>query len=94
MCYNLEDVFATVGMPTITYVQPTEYTALLVALRTKGKGVVVEGPSGIGKTTAVQQVLNELKLSNKCITLSARKKNDFNEIKKISDGDFEMNPKS
>lgn len=88
MCYNLEDVFATVGMPTITYVQPTEYTALLVALRTKGKGVVVEGPSGIGKTTAVQQVLNELKLSNKCITLSARKKNDFNEIKKISDGDF------
>ena len=46
----LEDVFKTSGTPTYTFVRPVEYTKLIVALRTKGRGLVVEGPSGIGKT--------------------------------------------
>ena len=87
--YNLEDVFTTVGMPTITYVQPEEYVSLLVSLRTKGKCVVVEGPSGIGKTTAVQKVLSELDLSGRCKVLSARKKGDISKIEKIADGNFQ-----
>lgn len=86
--YNLEDVFTTTGVPTVTYVQPKEYTSLLVALRTKGKGVVVEGPSGIGKTTAVFRVIDELGVSDRCIKLSARKTSDKDKIKEIAQGNF------
>lgn len=86
--FNLEDVFTTTGVPTITYVQPKEYTALLVALRTKGKGVVVEGPSGIGKTTAVYRVIDELGIADRCIKLSARKVSDREQIQKVARGDF------
>ena len=51
----LEDVYKTSGTPTHTFVRPVEYTKLIVALRTKGRGLVVEGPSGIGKTTSINK---------------------------------------
>jgi MoxR-like ATPase len=51
----LEDVFKRSGLPTYTFVEPAEYRHLKIALRTPGRGVVIEGPSGIGKTTAVRR---------------------------------------
>src|SRR5688500_9128733 len=57
---KLEEVFKTSGLPTFTFVQPVEYSQLLIAIRTAGRGVVIEGPSGIGKTTAVEKALDEL----------------------------------
>ncbi len=39
---------------THTFVEPVEYRDLLLNLRTPGRGLVIEGPSGIGKTTAVE----------------------------------------
>lgn len=74
----VEDVFKTSGIPTYTFVQPAEYTRLLVALRTPGRGVIIEGPSGNWKTTCIMQAIHELKLSvNKDITvLSDSKKDD------------------
>lgn len=87
--YNVEDVFTTTGVPTITYVQPKEYLSLLVALRTKGKCVVIEGPSGIGKTTAVDKIVSELRLDEKCAKLSARKGKDISQIEEIGKGNFE-----
>lgn len=56
----LEDVFKQSGFPEHTFVEPVEYTRLLVALRTPGRGVVLEGPSGVGKTTAVTKALKEI----------------------------------
>lgn len=53
--YLLENVYITAGVPQITYVEPKEFLALKVALRTHGKCLVIEGPSGIGKTTAVKK---------------------------------------
>ena len=47
---TLEDVFKLSGVPEVTFVEPVEFSRLVVALRTKGRGVVIEGPSGIGKT--------------------------------------------
>jgi hypothetical protein len=47
---RLEDVYKLSGIPTHTFVKPVEYSKLLVSLRTPGRGLVVEGPSGIGKT--------------------------------------------
>ena len=59
----LEEVFKTNGVPTHTFVEPVEYRDLLLNLRTPGRGLVIEGPSGIGKTTAVETALKQLGIS-------------------------------
>jgi hypothetical protein len=79
---KLEDVFKLSGIPTYTFVKPMEYDRLLIALRTPGRGVVVEGPSGIGKTTAISQALKELGIDHEI--LSARKKADVVRITELS----------
>jgi hypothetical protein len=68
----LEEVFKKSGLPTYTFVEPAEYNHLKVALRTAGRGVVVEGPSGIGKTTAVQKALTEIGIAAKAQVFSGR----------------------
>lgn len=73
---KLEEVFKTSGVPTHTFVKPVEYERLLVGLRTAGRGLVVEGPSGIGKTTSVLKVLEELGMAGEVLSLSARKAYD------------------
>jgi hypothetical protein len=80
---KLEDVFKIGGIPTHTFVKPLEYQKLLVALRTPGRGVVIEGPSGIGKTTAVVKALEEIGLSSDVSRLSARKPDDVPYIKAL-----------
>ncbi|MFT3831848.1 MAG: TIR domain-containing protein [Micropruina sp.] len=73
----LQDVFVLSGVPTHTFVAPVEYARLLVALRTPGRSVVIEGPSGIGKTTAAQNAITEAGADALTISLSARKKEDL-----------------
>lgn len=82
---NLEEVFKLSGVPAFTFVEPQEYPRLFVALRTKGRGVVIEGPSGIGKTTSVQQVLAKLGHDEDVKILSGRKRRDVAQIEKILD---------
>ena len=72
----LEDVFKKSGLPTFTFVEPAEYKHLLVALRTPGRGVVVEGPSGIGKTTAVRKAASEIAIDGLAQMLSGRNQHD------------------
>lgn len=76
MTIYLEDVYKTSGVPTYTFVEPSEYTRLKVALRTKGRGLVIEGPSGIGKTTSVKRALEHLNLEDNVTYLTSRKKAD------------------
>lgn len=83
MLIRLEEVYKTSGIPTHTFVRPLEYTTLIVALRTLGRGVVVEGPSGIGKTTAVTRAIEELGLKDQVTVLSARRKGDFDLIRAL-----------
>jgi hypothetical protein len=73
---KLEEVFKRSGVPRITFVRPVEYDKLLVALRTPGRGVIIEGPSGIGKTTAVSAALTDLGIDRNVLSLSARKRED------------------
>ncbi len=74
---KLEEVFKTNGIPTYTFVRPEEYNQLLVALRTPGRGIVIEGPSGIGKTTSIRAALDDLKVKNEVLSLSGRNPKDL-----------------
>jgi hypothetical protein len=77
---RLEEVFKISGVPTFTFVEPTEYNDLKVALRTPGRGVVLEGPSGIGKSTAVTRALAEIVGGPAVTKLSARVPTDLDYI--------------
>ena len=79
----LEDVFKKSGLPTITFVEPVDFSKLVVALRAKGRSVVVEGPSGIGKSTAVRNALAKAGITNEFESLSARKAKDVAKIEAV-----------
>ncbi|WP_395658417.1 TIR domain-containing protein [Nocardioides sp.] len=73
-------MFKVSGVPTHTFVRPSAFNRLKVALKTPGRGVIVEGPSGIGKSTAVTKVLEDLGLDDKITMLSARDVGDVEYI--------------
>jgi len=77
---RLEDVFKVNGIPTHTFVEPKKYPDLLLNLRTPGRCLVVEGPSGIGKTTAVEKALPVVGLDKQTTKLSARRTGDLEYI--------------
>lgn len=81
--YNLEEIFCDSGVPEFTFIEPSEYTKTKVALRTKGRGLVIEGPSGIGKTTCIQKILEDINLQ--AAFLSARKSEDIELIKLLTE---------
>ncbi len=58
---KLEDVFKSSGIPTYTFVHSVDFDRLVSSLpQTAGSVVVVEGPAGIGKTTAVSRALDQI----------------------------------
>ncbi len=77
---RLEEVFKVSGIPTYTFVEPKKYRDLLLNLRTPGRCLVVEGPSGIGKTTAVEKALAAVGVAETTTKLSARRKVDLEYI--------------
>lgn len=81
----LEDVFKTSGLPTYTFVKPQEYTKLLVSLRTRGRGLIIEGPSGIGKTTSINKAIEEIGINSDVLLLSSRKSKDLELIQSLPD---------
>jgi MoxR-like ATPase len=66
---KLEEVYKLSGIPTHTFVKPVEYQKLIVSLRTHGRGLVIEGPSGIGKTTSISKALEELGIAKNTLDL-------------------------
>lgn len=80
---KLEEVFKVNGVPTVTFVEPPEFNKILVNLRTPGRCLLIEGPSGIGKTTAVVQALEKLGANTTPLVLSARKPNDVELIRAL-----------
>ncbi len=73
----LEEVFRLSGIPTYTFVHPDRYDEIKVSVRTPGRCLVLEGPSGIGKTTTITKVLADLGISAQVLSLSARKESDL-----------------
>ena len=82
---NLEAVFRLSGVPTFTFVHPQRYEEIKVSVRTPGRCLVIEGPSGIGKTTTISKVLSDLELVGTVTSLSARRPNDVEIIDALPD---------
>jgi hypothetical protein len=57
---KLQDVFKTVGLPPYTYVKPPYFGEVRADISQPGKHVLIEGPSGIGKTCVAYKVFEEL----------------------------------
>lgn len=79
----LEEVFTLSGLPTFTFVHPARFDEMRVSVRTPGRCLVVEGPSGIGKTTSISRIIEDLGLAQRCLTLSARKPSDLEVIPEL-----------
>ena len=56
----LRDVFKTVGLPPYTYVKPSYYGEVRADIEQPGKHLLIEGPSGIGKTCVAYKVFEEI----------------------------------
>lgn len=57
---KLEDVFKTVGLPPYTYVKPSYYGEVRADISQPGKHLLIEGPSGIGKTCVAFKAFEDL----------------------------------
>lgn len=69
---NVEQVFVTEGVPHYTFVEPPNFSDILMDVRRPGKPVVIEGQSGTGKTTCVKKVIAQLGTTATVHYLSAR----------------------
>ena len=77
--HKLVDVFKESGVPSVTFVEPEAFYQLRDALEQAGRGVVIEGPSGVGKTTALQTAITQLdpRMRNDFRVLRARDRTDL-----------------
>ncbi len=87
--HQLGEVFVKQGEPILTFIEPPLFKDLKLVLLQAGRGVIVEGPSGIGKTTAVLRAISEMqgaaKLSQAASVelLSARRQADVARLETI-----------
>ncbi|WP_212998804.1 TIR domain-containing protein [Winogradskya consettensis] len=83
---RLEEVFLPAGVPQLTFVEPETFKKLQLALRQPGIGVIIEGPSGIGKTTLLRQAAARSDLREPMRILQASNQRDAEAIQKLADG--------
>lgn len=57
---TLSEVFQTVGLPKYTYVKPPYFGEVRADIELPGKHLLIEGPSGIGKSCVVYKVFEEI----------------------------------
>ncbi|GAA3465411.1 TIR domain-containing protein [Saccharothrix longispora] len=84
---DLGDVFKQTGVPTLTFVEPDDFFRFRMALRQPGLGVILEGPSGVGKTTLLRRAFaQDADRLGEASVLSARVPADLPKIRKLLDG--------
>jgi hypothetical protein len=55
--HSINEIFQLDGPPTFTFIEPPEFARLQLELRTMGTGLIVEGPSKVGKSTAIRKAM-------------------------------------
>ncbi len=55
--YPIDVIFRLNGPPDVTFVEPSQFPRLQAELGVMGSGLIVEGPSKVGKTTAIRKAL-------------------------------------
>lgn len=81
--HALHEVFKVSGVPTITFVRPAKYTEVLVSIQTPGRCMILEGPSGIGKSTLVEKVLDAIGEADRALVLRPRIQSDVELIEAL-----------
>ena len=66
---RFDEVFLKSGTPNYTFVEYADFKRLKFAIAKPGRGVVIEGPSGIGKTTAVKKAIEDIVLKSQTPSL-------------------------
>jgi hypothetical protein len=82
---RLDEVFRLSGIPTYTFVEPVRYDEIKVSLRTPGRCLVMEGPSGIGKSTTIGKAITDLGSQGNTMSLSTRRQGDLEIINALPD---------
>ena len=54
---KIDRIFRTTGVPDVNFVAPAQLSELQIHMGFMGEGLVIEGPSGIGKTTAARHAM-------------------------------------
>lgn len=80
----LEDVFVTEGVPEETFIRPPNFSEILVDMRHTGKPVIIEGPSGTGKTSTAKKILETLGKNHEWLYLSSRRPEDILYVEELS----------
>lgn len=70
--YQLYDVFVKSGIPDVTFVKRDDFTRLELSLAQPNRGVVIEGPSGAGKTTSLKRAIEGLTANQHSSEISLR----------------------
>lgn len=58
---TIDHIFRADGDPEYTFVEPEQLPRIQIELAAMGRGLIVEGPSKVGKSTAVRRALRELR---------------------------------
>jgi predicted MPP superfamily phosphohydrolase len=59
---SINDIFRLNGPPTVTFVEPPKFRILQLELNTMGTGLILEGPSKTGKSTAIHKAMAALRI--------------------------------
>lgn len=78
---KIDEIFPITGVPEHTYVAPTQAAQLEMSLPIMGEGLLVQGPSGVGKTTAVTKALEQLKIADRVGWLQGNSKADVTQLR-------------
>jgi Calcineurin-like phosphoesterase len=61
---SINEIFRLNGTPSVTFVEPPRFRELQLELRTMGSGLILEGPSKTGKSTAVRKAMEVLEIDD------------------------------
>ncbi|HEX4419759.1 MAG TPA: metallophosphoesterase [Kofleriaceae bacterium] len=62
---SINDIFRLDGPPSFTFIEPPQFARLKLELRTMGTGLIVEGPSKVGKSTAIRKAMESLGIASR-----------------------------